>query len=170
MNTTIKNSAGFSLIEILVALLIVALLVSISVPRFRSAGPSPIKKFTGELNKFMQDATQQAVSIGQIIKINLSGVGTSSQKFTIIDQAGKPNKAISFPEFFQVRDFFFDKKRGQGTEEMWFYINPDGIAQEVIFNIIDTKEIERDPRAGNYALVLNPFTSQFKLYEGFQSP
>lgn len=164
-----KLKAGFSLIEILVALAIVSLLAVVSIPRFRSAGPSAIKKISLDLNKLMLDAKKMALETNQIIKINLNA-RSNPKKIAIIDSAGKTQKIVEWPNVIEIADFFFDKKRGQGTDEMWYYINSDGIAQEVIFNVVDTRERENDPQSGNYGLVLNPFTSQFKLYDTFQSP
>lgn len=164
-----KKTAGFSLIEVLVALLIVALLVSISVPRFRSAGPSAVKKLTLALNKFMLEAKQTALETNQIIKINVNAQA-NPKKVSLVDATGKTIKTIEWPSFIEIADFFFDKKHGQGSDEMWYYINSDGIAQEVIFNVVDMQEREKDMQAGSYGLILNPFTSQFKLYDAFQNP
>jgi hypothetical protein len=55
------------------------------------------------------------------------------------------------------------------TEEMWFYVIPGGMAQDVIINFIDTKDLYNNaPRS--VGLVLNPFSAQFKIYDTFQKP
>lgn len=163
-----KASKGFTLIEILIALMILGIVIAVAVPRF-SAGPTAAKKLTIELNKLMQSARYRALEQQQIMKITLDAKA-DPKKMTLAGPDNKILQTILWPGFIEIADFYFDKKRGQGTEQMWYFVGPDGIAQEVIFNVIDTQERAVNTQAGNYGLVLNPFTCQFKLYDTFQNP
>ena len=45
---------------------------------------------------------------------------------------------------------------------------PDGMAQDVIINLVDTKDFLPDESARPVGLVLNPFSVQLKEYDTFQ--
>ncbi len=80
-----------------------------------------------------------------------------------------------WPENIVIKQFFIDKqdmmtRPGIKTQEVWFYIAPDGIVQPVIINLLDTNEFDATGKPVRISLAMNPFTGQFKEYEEFQKP
>ena len=55
------------------------------------------------------------------------------------------------------------------TASVWFYIIPEGMVQNVVINMTDTKDV-RDNQARPVGLILNPFSAQLKIYDSFQKP
>ena len=48
------------------------------------------------------------------------------------------------PENFEVREFFIEglneMKGGKKVDKMWIFVTPEGLAQEVIINVIDVTQ------------------------------
>ena len=184
-----KTSPAFTLLEILVALAIIAIISMVVVPNFRRTTPMEERKaFITSLNSLVQFAWQQALQQRKVAQVTFDfkkemvsiGLATNKQ-----DQKGNTvfapitgaflNTAISWPDAYVVRQFFiegFDEMKrysGRQAAEMWFYIIPDGLAQSVIINMVDEKDI-RDGKPLTIGLVLNPFMPQFVAYDEFQKP
>ena len=77
---------------------------------------------------------------------------------------------------FEFKNFYIGKRdeiamtlRGAQRGKLWFYITPEGLAQPVIINLIDTAEVIEEKGLA-FSLVLNPFLVQFKEYDTFQRP
>jgi len=146
------------------------------------------EEFIARFNALTQLAWQQAiktnkaqqisVDVGKRIIVLLSATGE-------VDRLGEPtfkrtiglvqNTSLPIPDAYQVKQFFIEgfdmmaKYTKSKTEEMWFYIIPEGMAQDVIMNFLDTKDLFNNaPRP--VGLVLNPFSAQFKVYDEFQKP
>ena len=58
-------------------------------------------------------------------------------------------------------------REGRQTTELWFFIVPEGLAQDVVINLLDMRDKDRG-KAKQVGLVLNPFAAQFKSYDSFQ--
>ncbi len=82
-----------------------------------------------------------------------------------------------WPDYFEFRNFFLEKvdemaerKAGETTDTVFGFILPEGIAQEIVLNILDTKDSLSSPDGRELCVVLNPFSVQFEAYEKFQYP
>ena len=78
---------------------------------------------------------------------------------------------------FEVRSFFVEgvdelsqHSASSTIGDVWFFIIPNGMAQEVVINMIDRKDINNDSEGKEMSLVLNPFRVQFDVYEEFITP
>lgn len=181
------NKKGFSLIEILVAVAIVALLSSIVVPTFWRRLPQyERKQFIDRLNSLCLLAWQQALETGmlhqlsfdlkkQIISIKVATDkldARGQQEFVVPTRLTAP-ATFAIPNGIEIKQFMVSGKdllkqfTGRATEEVWFFIYPNGIGQEVIINCVDTKEKQKQKPA-QIGLVLNPFSIQFDVYDDFQ--
>lgn len=190
MRGNCKN--GFTLFEILIALALIALLGTVIVPNLTTRVPAAERKaFVANLNALVGFAWQQALITNKLHKVSVDlgkklisvsvrsdAPADSKQKdepFEPIKQANIKTSLV-WPDNLVVKNFYiegFDEAARYGSgrkmEETWFFIVPEGLAQDVVINITDTKDRSRG-RPKQIGLVLNPFTAQFKEYGTFQQP
>jgi len=184
-----NNFYGFSLLEILIVIALMGILGTVIVPNIRRSTPRyEREEFIARFNALTQLAWQQALMHNKLQKIT---VDTGKKLIELssatgeTDRSGEPlfkpltevvqSTALVIPEQIVIKQFFIEgydmmtKFTGRKTNEMWFYIVPEGMTQDVIVNFLDTKDTLRDT-ARQVGLVLNPFTAQFKVYDTFQKP
>lgn len=159
---------GFTLIEIIVALLILGIMLTVGLPRLNRAGATIIDDFLVKLNTLVQEGAQRATTESVVYKITFNF--KAKPAVVELSAANKQVTAIIIPEVISVDELYINRKLERGREEAWFFITPDGISQEVIINIIDTQRQETELTNSSFSFVLNPFTVQFKLYDFFQRP
>ena len=85
------------------------------------------------------------------------------------------SSTYEWAENIVIKQFYIDKdemitRPGIKTEQVWFYIAPDGLVQPVVINMLDTSETDAQGKAVTMSLVMNPFTGKFKEYDEFQKP
>lgn len=186
---SLKN--GFGLLQVLIAVVILGTLASVAIPNYlRQQAGYERKTFITSLNALMSEAFQQALVSEKVerIKFDLKKRSiTMEQEGDRYDEDGKKvfkpvllhyvDAKYRWPETFNFKQFFVKRQdeiavRGvhADTNEVWFYIMPSGMAQEVIINILDTKNETVDKDGTEMSLVLNPFTLQFREYHDFQIP
>ena len=180
----LKLKSGFSLIELVVAIMLIALMATMVVPRFGGRTYKAERdKFISKFNSMLQLGYQNALSSSKLHRVLID---IDKKKIRLEIEAGKDalNKEqftalkisyvkseINF-EDFEIINLYLkkdDKLAGRSrTKEAWFFISPSGMAQEVTLNLKYLKNPENINT--NFALVLNPFTVQFKTYDEFQKP
>lgn len=181
-----SNKSGFTLVELMVAIVIIGILASFLLPNLGRTRPRyEREEFIARLSGLAQLAWRQAVISGNIhrIKFNIkerfaliesqqvSESGKKTQEYKPIEGQYVPSK-ITWQPRFEVRQFLIEgideMRHGTSrTTEAWFYVMPDGLAQEVIINFVDTVDLV-DGKPRPFGLVLNPFNAQFTAYAAFQ--
>ncbi len=179
------RNQGFTLIEIVVAIAIIGLMATIIVPNlFGPTAAAERKSFIAKVNGLLYQGWQQALITHKIhlAKFNMNQRKVSIEVVENLDTPNKPktspvhieyqSKSIEWPEQFELKNFFiegFDEvARSAGQKVFFFYIMPDGMAQDVIINFFDTKDSLPNGSARPVGLVLNPFNVQLKEYDTFQ--
>lgn len=178
------NRSGFSLIEIMVAILIIGLMAAIVSPNLGRKKPEyERQQFLGNLNTLVRLAAQQASATGKLhrlhfdfernkVSVEVKAEGKNDKG----EQAFKPMQApylhnsLTWPKYYWVDGFSIEgKDEGSATTKktVWFFIMPDGLAQDVIINIFDRNPAYRG-KSKQIGLVMNPFSAQFKIYDSFQ--
>lgn len=171
---------GFTFIEIIIALLIISIFMTVAVPRFLTRGGTTVLNDTIEhINRLTRFAYVRALVTGRLHRVFFAlsdnpevrleqQVGTSSSGkplFEAIETAPVPTRyeldgRIVFKNFFIKRI----DEAAAGLKEAWYFVFPAGLSQEVILNIVD--EESRAQRG----LILNPFSVKFTVYNEFQAP
>lgn len=184
-----KNSAGFTFIELVIALAILALLGTIVIPNLMPARPGYERKaFVAQLNGMMNATAAGAIADGVVyqlffdvknkfITIRKDSGRTDSKGEPVFVDADIPygTVTIAIPEGYQFKNFFIegaDEVGGKASKtlEIWFFVVPTGLCQSVIINLFDTLDTARFEQGEPMSLVLNPFTAQFVYHETFQKP
>ena len=167
---------------------IVAVVATVALPNLMQRMPSYERKaLVTRLNACMAQVWQQGLVSQKIQRVTFD-----IQKRTLVleqetDQVDPVTQQpvykevlaqyagrVTWPQTFVIKQFFvqgFDELTSQQkTDKIWFYLLPAGMAQEVVINLVDTKNAPADQEGKKMSLVLNPFTVQFKTYDDFQSP
>ena len=182
------RNQGFTLIEIVVAIAIIGFMAAIVVPNmFGPTASAERKSFIAKVNGLLFLGWQQALITHKIHMVTFD-IAHKKVFLEVIESVGSDNKpkttpvkinyqstSIVWPEQFEMQNFYiegFDEvKTNMATktaEKYFFYIMPDGLAQDVTINIFDTKDILPSGSARPVGLVLNPFSVQLKEYDAFQ--
>jgi prepilin-type N-terminal cleavage/methylation domain-containing protein len=186
-----SKKPGFTLIEIVVAILIIAVVATIVVPNLQRRVPYyERQQFITHVNALTQLAWNNALSTGKIHRLVIDAV----KKNMVVEIAGdsqakkkddfvplketylKPT--YQFADTLELKNLYIEgedqiTKHGGGKKsslETWFYIMPDGLTQAVIMNMVDQKDRSSGDKPREFSLVLNPFSAQFTEYDTFQKP
>jgi prepilin-type N-terminal cleavage/methylation domain-containing protein len=183
-----KQSLGFTFIELLVVLLIMGIIGSLVMPNLAPRTPKyEREQFIAGLNGLMQTAVNQAMINHTLHQIH---VDLKTHRITLrkhngnYDRQGNPECtpitggygafSVTIPDYLTFKQFFIEgineiSERGKATQELWFFLIPEGLCQQVIINVLDNHDAP-DGKPAHVGLVLNPFLVQFKVYDEFQKP
>ena len=186
------HKPGFSLIEVLVAIVIIGIMATIVMPRLLYKKTTELDTFIENISLLTQVGYEQAVITGQIhrlffnmkadspyiqLQVEKKEDGDKKQKASAPQKASarefKPvsiayiTTQIPFDSALSIQNFFIkniDEAQGGTLKDAWYYILPSGLSQEIIITIADSqKNMLR-------SLVLNPFTVKFSVYDTPQKP
>ena len=183
-----NSKPGFTLFEILVAMAIIGIMATFIVPNLQRASHDR-KLFFAQLNALVQYGKQHAIMSNKVQQVLFDFKANTIQLLqegTQKDSTGQlkyepvqsvaGNTLVAIPDAIEIKNFYIDgtgfdemaKYAGRKTGTLWFYIVPEGLAQEAIINVVDTKDLMYDGKPRQFGLVLNPFAVQFKEYDAFQ--
>lgn len=185
-----SNQDGFTLLEILIAIAIIAIISALVVPNIGQLLPRYAReKAISRLNALVQLGWQRAISTHKTHKVQFD---INSRIISLQEDTGQPDKkdesifipvktsylasGFEWPAALDIKQFFIEGFDEMGrfagrkkTAQIWFFIIPEGLTQDVIININDTSDM-KNGSARSFSLVLNPFTAQFEVYDTFQKP
>lgn len=175
-----KTNQGFTLIEIIVAMLIVGLLMTALVPVLRSRPADERKAFIAEFNALVALGWYNALITHKVHRLY---VQPQKHEITLQIQSSTDTKVLSFepvkkaylatrlsmPTQFEVQQFIVvGAPPAENPIDFYFVIMPDGLAQDVIINMYDKKDKLPNGEYRPFSLMLNPFSAQFTTYDAFQ--
>jgi len=179
---------GFSLIELIIVIALIGVMTMIVTPLLRTEDLAQERaNFVNQLNSFVIGAQYNALVSGKInrvvfdfkksqvyIELQIGQVDAQGQdQYEAVNVDFNENIFSWNSAHFKIKDFFVNQKNellDGNSDQAWYYLMPDGNAQNVIINFYDLKDSEKYHESAEYSMVLNPFAAQFKLYELFQQP
>ncbi len=184
---------GFGLLELVIAMAILGILAAMVGPAFLKQSPSQERKvFVASCNAIVAEAWARALFNRRIQKIiiNPAKHEIRFEQFvhepTKADATQEPTEPIKsdtfgfayvYPAHMDIHNVFVegvDELTRHGSDRVvqgvWFFIIPDGNAQEVIINYTDTKDTRFSVDGKNGGLKLNPFTVIFDEYDAYVYP
>lgn len=170
------KSSGFSLLEIMIVLAIIGLSLTVVIPRLSRGDNKQFDELIASLQALVQVGYTNALVTGQIHRVFFD---IEHNRIRLEKSTGKVNAQGKFDfeplkisyvktdftldDRFEIRHFVIQGKDemsqaiGITTNEMWFFIMPEGLTQEVTMSIYDTLQDKEK------TLVMNPFTAQLKV-------
>lgn len=173
------RSKGFTIIELVIVIVLIGLIASVVIPNL--SGPTARAEraaFVADLNSLLYFGWQQALITGTIHLVDFD----FSKKAIVLKiaegfESGKPKSRqakaeyrstdMAWPERYELKNFFIEGVQ-QNANAFYFYIMPDGLAQDIIINFFDTKDVLADGSPRQVGLVLNPFSVRLREYDTFQ--
>jgi len=182
---------GIALLQLIIGMAMLAIIGAKVAPNL--LGRMPLyqrQEFVSTLNSLAQQSWIGALETGNAYKIifNLNKQTIKIEEKTAeFDEQGEPvfksvmidsvGSYYEWPEHLEIKQFFVEgvdeiaqHAAGRTMEDVWFFIVPEGMAQAVVINLIDTKDTHYDIEGQEISLVLNPFRVQFEVYEEFVTP
>ena len=179
-----NRSWGFTLLELIIVIALMGIMASVITVSIRPRPANERKEFLASLNALLALGWREALITRNVHKIEFDFAKNSVvlQK-KIENESSKsgmqfiPVKSkytenyIKWPKNLEVQQFLIEGKNEMGglrKEAVWFYIMPDGSAQDIIINLIDVKDKMPNKQSRQVGWVLNPFSVQFTEYGSFQ--
>ena len=182
---------GFTLVQLVVGLALIALIGGIAAPNIFKRMPQYERDtFYETLNSLARQTWIRALQTGHVHKITFNLAMRTIQveeKTDAVDHEDKPlfervlinvvHSNYQWPDHYEIKQFYVEGVDEVGRhgaektmEDIWFFIVPEGMAQEVILNILDTKDTSQNSDGKEFSLVLNPFRVQFEEFMEYQNP
>lgn len=159
-----KNKSGFSLIQLVFVVAIMALLLSIAVPNFRnSLRRQERKSVLTNLNSIMSEVWLRALKTGLIHKILFDFETRTVSVSAKTDQVDRQQQALFEPvrlfyapnnyqwkKSIEIQQFFIqgvDELVTRGianTQTAYFFVMPDGMSQDIIITMLDYNDKSQD--------------------------
>jgi len=152
-------------------------MAAVLIPNFMGRKPRyEREQFIAQLNALTSLGWQQAIITHKVHKVHVdfanreirlevvTGKNAQGESVSELVRGQYLNTKIEIPDNIKIKNFIIEgvdemKRFGGGAGEAWFYIIPEGLAQNVIINFVDTKDTLSNGKVRPVGLVLNPFFS-----------
>ena len=178
--------SGVGLLELVIAIAILGLVATVTIPRFFKSSPQQDRKtFVHALNAIVTQAWVNTLTTATLQKIIVDPINHfiwleqktgEGDSFTLVPLHSFKGK-YRYSDSIDIRGIYVegvDEIGRHGAEstvhDIWFFIMPGGIAQEVIINAIDTKDQRFSIDGKEFSLLLNPVKVHFEEHDAFIKP
>ena len=173
----------------MLVIIVIGIVAGIGIPTLQQLMPGAGRReFASRFNQLVSVAWQNALQKNKVHRIwvdiekRMMRVEVETDEITA---TGEPKfvplegvyveTTYKIPENITLKQFYVEgeekiQQRGVKVEAVWFYIVPDGLSQDVIINFFDTREKDNEGNPAKGSLVVNPFTSQTRVYGTYQKP
>jgi prepilin-type N-terminal cleavage/methylation domain-containing protein len=180
---------GFTLLELVIVLVILGIMGTIVGPNIARLSPRyEHDQFVSNVQVLVRRAWQEALMNHQLHRIHFN---LDKRVVKVERDSGKKNSAgaavyeplvstyipsaYEWPVTIQMKDFFVDGQdmyhvKGIRVTEIWFFVYPDGTAQEVITNWFDQGDTRESDAGSRFSLMVSPFIAKVTESYGFQKP
>lgn len=163
------QAAGFTLIELSLVLLIIAIVLNLAIPRLRSASGADLTREARKLSNTFRLLRSEAILNGQIYQLHYDldrerywvtignpGGATSS----IVEDFGPLARGVALNSPIGIRDVVLPENGDDATaENLLTNFYPDGTVDRTVVHMDDGRE--------SYTLWVNPLTGRLNLSPGY---
>lgn len=162
-----RRAAGFTLIEVSLVLLLIAIVLALAIPRLRSLSGAELSRQARRLSNTFRYLRSQAILTGRVYRLNYD-VGLERYWVTIVNDCSDPGgvpedgplgRPVSLPDPVGISDIVLQGigKVQQGLVMTCFY--PDGYIDPTVVHLDDGREA--------YTLYVNSLTGRAALTAGY---
>jgi len=160
-----RNTNGYTLIELVVVMVLIGIMVSLTIPRFRDAMlTDELKKTTREMVGLIRNLRNEAVrnQKAYVLHFDLeSGLyWIDSTDMSEEERVFAREKASSLPGGVRVQDVWHKGKGKKMTGESTILFNKKGYVQQSAIHLISEDDRE-------FTLVLSPFIGEVKVIDRY---
>ena len=160
--------AGFTLIEVSLVLLIIAIVLALAIPRLRSLTGAELSRQARRLTNTFRFLRSEAILTGRVYRLNYD-VGLERYWVTVVDDCSDPSPGLpedgplarptTLPDPVGISDIVLQGlgKVQQGQVTTCFY--PDGYIDPTVVHLDDGREA--------YTLYVNSLTGRAALVAGY---
>ena len=161
----IKDTKGYTFIELVVVLMLMGLVFAIAMPRFRDAVvtdafKSTARKMVGQLRALRNEAIRDHEEYVLIFDLESNRYWTESEYMTLENRENAKKEATTFPSGVSVADVWFKGKGKQTDGEVYLRFNKTGYVKQSVIHLAS-----EDGR--QFTLVLSPFLRKVRVLESY---
>lgn len=167
------------MIELMIAIVIIAILSMSGLTALRKRDPRYERDlFIAQLNGLMRLAWHRAIVKNSTIRVSFDlkqkqvqieerDSDLSIDRFVRIKQVYR-SSSMKIPSWIHVKHFFVEgademNHLDRQTTQIWFYMSPRGVTQQVRIDAVDVSDSKKKKRIP-FSLQINPFNGQFSSY------
>ena len=161
----IRNSKGYTLIELIVVVVLIGLTLTLTIPRFRYALltddlKATTRKIAGMINNLRNEAISEQRDYILRFDLGLNRIWIDSPAMTESERAMEREKAFNLAKDVRILDIRFKGEEKKMTGETSIRVNRRGYVQPSLIHLgsEDGKE---------FTLVLRPFLGKVNILENY---
>ena len=161
----IRNSRGYTLIELIVVVVLIGLTLSLTIPRFRYALltddlKTTTRKMVGMINNLRNDAIREQRDYFLRFDLESNRIWVDSPAMTEAERTMALEKAFNLAEGVRILDIWFKGEGKKMAGETGIQVNRRGYVQPSVIHL------GSDDGTG-FTLVLNPFLRRVNILESY---
>ena len=161
----IRNSKGYTLIELIVVVVLIGLTLTLTIPRFRYVLltddlKATTRKMVGMINNLRNDAIREQRDYILRFDLESSQIWIDSPAMTDEERSMAREKAFKLAEGIRILDIWFKGEGKKIAGETGIRVNRRGYVQPSVIHLGSEEGKE-------YTLVLRPFLGRVNILENY---